>query len=123
MKFKSLFSRSFFLSRICVVACIYLFDVTPALAVWEYSAAAKLAIYDGVEQECRHLVPALFDEVKDRLIFLEPEEKLQADQLRQSAEYFQVLQEIRQSASSKLPDGSEKIKECTADLIRFKRRP
>lgn len=111
-------------SLIKLAACGCLAFAKPAFAVWEYSLAAKIAIYDDAEQTCRHLVPALFDEVKDRLIYLDPDEKLQANQVRQSIEYFQVLQEIRQSQYySRVPDGTEKIKECTDDLMTYRVHP
>ena len=107
-----------------IFGCVSLIAAPKAFAVWEYSLAAKLAIYDDSEQTCRHLVPELFDEVKDRLIYLDPDEKRQANQVRQSAEYFQVLQEIRRSQYySKLPDGREKIKECTKDLETYRLHP
>ena len=107
-----------------LISCATLLVPIPAFAVWDYSLAAKLAMYDGLEESCQHLVPALFDEVKGQLIYLDPDEKLQASQARQSAEYFQVLQEMRRSAFSPgLPDGRENIKECTAALSRYQVPP
>lgn len=104
-----------------LVAYSFLLASVPVNAAWDYSLAAKLAIYDYIEADCRHLVPALFDEVKEHIIFLSPQEKLQANQARQSDEYIKVLQEIGQPAlNQRLPDGREKTQECTRDLQQYR---
>lgn len=124
MNFNSCIPGSPRLLLTVIFGCVSLMTSSQTFAVWEYSLAAKLALYDDSEQTCRHLVPELFDEVKNRLVYLDPDEKLQANEVRKSDEYAQILQEIRRSQYySKLPDGREKIKECTKDLETYRLHP
>ena len=102
------------------IGCAAFLVSNPTFAVWGYSLAAKLAMFDGLEEACQHLVAALFDEVKGHLIYLTPDEKLEASHTSTSAEYTEVLQEMRKTAFSPQSDDHEKIKECTNALSLYK---
>lgn len=93
----------------------------PADASWGYSLAAKLAVSDGIEEQCRPLVPELYDELKDKL----PEHKNltpgELTNVRMSSEYFEALEEVRRvmndPATSK---GRSKMDECRKMLEPFR---
>jgi len=68
-----------------------------ALAVWEYSAADQLAMYDAVEHRCGSLDPDTFRRKFAEMVKgFTAEERAQMTQLRESAQYRESL-----SASSK----------------------
>ena len=65
-----------------------------ALADWEYSASAQLALFDSVEHRCRSFDPALFRrEYEKMLAAFTIEERFGITAIRQSAEYREVLAE------------------------------
>lgn len=83
-------------------------------AVWEYSLAAKLGIYDAVEKLCRPVYPAAFEgRTAEKGLQLDPEERSQINTVRQSREYQEVLNEASEELEERIAaagkDGATKV--------------
>jgi len=97
-----------------------------AHATWEYSLAAKLAMYDAFEQQCRPVYPAAFESKSaETVMHLDAEERSQMKIARQSAEYREVLSEAKKEIVEQLAAGGVggAAKVCKGMIDRFMPAP
>lgn len=85
-----------------------------ALAVWEYSPAAQLAMFDAVEQRCGSFDPAIFRKEYERILTrLTADERSGITKIRQSAEYREALAEVDKELAEQIAaagkDGAAKV--------------
>ena len=93
----------------------------PADASWGYSLAAKLAIFDGIEEQCRPLVPELYEELKDKLPKHKNLTPSELKNVRMSSEYFEALEEVRRVMNNPATrEGRSKIEDCRNTLEPFR---
>ena len=79
-----------------------------AFAVWEYSAAAHLAMYGAFEHRCGTFDPAAFKKTyANMLLVFTAEEQSELTKVRQSAEYREVLAEVNEELAEDIAEAGE----------------
>ena len=74
-----------------------------ALAVWEYPAAAQLAMFDAIEHRCGSFDPATFRKEYDKMLSgFTVEERFEIANIRQSAQYREVLTEANKDLAKQI---------------------
>lgn len=79
-----------------------------AFAVWEYSVAAHLAMYDATEHRCGRFDPGAFEKTyANMLLVFTAEEQSELTKVRQSAEYREVLAEVNEELAKDIAEAGE----------------
>jgi predicted PilT family ATPase len=114
-----------FRSLLYIILCCTALAPLHARAVWEFSLPAKLAIYDAVEELCRPVYPSEFENRSaETELYLFAEERSQMKVARQSSEYRETFNEVRDELAQQIAtsgkDGAAKV--CK-DILDNQMRP